>query len=394
MEVQQALDHYRATAAQNAFAGCAPALAHLLLPHPLAAARSGLPLLFCRGAKMNKNPGANRTQLEFKVGNTHVLAAWFIAQHGLEVLSGWLTLAITIALAVQTGNYRVDESVLVGKNGGEPMVAARSDAYFALTMRAFQNGTSLSELVPCIETVLHGTPRDHCHTNGVDMGWGNFVVPSTYEMVHRHSLATLKALAANVNGKMRPNESNRPAPQGGRFMVLDWLSFPQSRDTISKMEAAGLAGRACLSRDQIVDACGYLATGWAAMLHSLGDTFDAMDCSLAEQLNTPTFVEMANGRLNIAGSGAVKLTSDQIVALAAAINPDGQGQGAAWLHSPMPINLFNAFFHRTCVEERFHGIVHLVVVNTDAQFSLDLTTESGVHWYLAAWYVNPAQDAD
>ena len=30
-------------------------------------------------------------------------------------------------------------------------------------------------------------------------------------------------------------------------MVLDWLSFPQSRDTISKMEAAGLAGRACLS---------------------------------------------------------------------------------------------------------------------------------------------------
>ena len=45
----------------------------------------------------------------------------------------------------------------------------------------------------------------------------------------------------------------------------------------------------------------------------------------------------------------------------------------------MPINLFNAFFHRTYIEERFHGIVHLVVVNTDAQFSLDLTTESGVH---------------
>ena len=88
VEVQQALDHYRATAAQNAFAGCAPALARLLSPHPLAAARSGLPLLFCRGAKINKNPGANRTQLEFKVGNTHVLAAWFIAQHGLEVLSG------------------------------------------------------------------------------------------------------------------------------------------------------------------------------------------------------------------------------------------------------------------------------------------------------------------
>ena len=65
---------------------------------------------------MNKNPAANRTQLEFKVGNTHVRAAWFIAQHNLEVISGWLTLSMTIAMALQTGNYRVDESVLVGKN--------------------------------------------------------------------------------------------------------------------------------------------------------------------------------------------------------------------------------------------------------------------------------------
>ena len=342
---------------------------------------------------MNKNPAANRTQLEFKVGNTHVLAAWFIAQHNLEVISGWLTLSMTIAMALQTGNYRVDESVLVGKNGGEPMCAARSDAYFALTMSAFRNSTPLNELVPYIETVLHGAPREHCRTNGCDMGLGNFVVPSTYEMVSRHSLGTLKALASNVKGKTSRSVPAR-SPQGGRFIVLDWLSFPQSRDTVTMMETANLDGFACFSRNQLVDACGYLATGWAAMLRSLGDTFDSLECSVAAQLNTPNFVNTANKHLGISGPGAIKLTSDQILALAAAINPDGPGISAAWLHSPMPINLFNAFFARTCVEEAFHGTIHMVIVNTDAQYTLDLTTESGVHWYLAAWYVNPAQDAD
>ena len=77
------------------------------------------------------------------------------------------------------------------------------------------------------------------------------------------------------------------------------------------------------------------------MLRSLGDTFDS---SVAEQLNTPNVINMANKHLGISGPGAKKLTSDQILALAAAINPDGAGTSAAWLHSPMPINLFNAFF--------------------------------------------------
>ena len=103
---------------------------------------------------------------------------------------------------------------------------------------------------------------------------------------------------------------------------------------------------------------------------------------------------MVGRRVAVKWKLLIKLTSDQIIALAAAINPDGAGASAAWLHSPMPINLFQAFFARTCVEEQFHGTIHLVIVNTDAQFTMDLTTESGVHWYLAAWYVNPAQDVD
>ena len=59
---------------------------------------------------------------------------------------------------------------------------------------------------------------------------------------------------------------------------------------------------------------------------------------------------MVGRRVAVKWKLLIKLTSDQIIALAAAINPDGAGASAAWLHSPMPINLFQAFFARTCVE--------------------------------------------
>ena len=114
---------------------------------------------------MNKNPAANRTQLDFKVGNAHVLAAWFVVQHELQILSRWLTLSIVVGLALQTGNYRLDESMLVGKNGGEPMATARSDAYFSLSIHALSNNSALRDLVPCIDTTLHGAPRTCDRTN-------------------------------------------------------------------------------------------------------------------------------------------------------------------------------------------------------------------------------------
>ena len=341
---------------------------------------------------MNKNPTANRTHLDFKVGNAHVLAAWFVVQHGLQVLSRWLTLSIVIGLACQTGNYRLDESLLCGKSGGESMNAARSDAYFTLTMYGFSKTTSLRELVPCIDTILHGAPRSHMRTNGVDMGVGHAAVPSTYDIVQRHSLSTLKALAVALNGASG-RRTHPKASSGGRSIVLDWLSMPQSRDTQTMMEAAGLASRACFSRDQLPDACGYLATGWAAMLRSLKDAFQSLECSVAAEINVPPFIATANAHLQLPTKDAVQLTSDQILQLAAAINPDGPGS-ASWLHSPMPQNLFNAFFARTVAEDQFHDQVHIVVVNTDAQVSFDVTTESGIHWYLAAWLIKSSDAED
>lgn len=343
---------------------------------------------------MHKNPASNKTQVDFKVGNAHVLAAWFVAQHGLQALARWLTLGMVVGLAFQTGNYRLDESLLTGKNGGEPLDATRSDAYFALNMLAFDKCTALRDVVPCVETVLHGAPRAHNRTNGVDMGVGGVVVPSSYEIVERHSLASLKALAKAVEGAAGTSSAAERAPRGGRFIVLDWLTMPQSAATVSMMEAAGLAGRACFSREQLVDACGYLATGWAAMLRALGDAFDTLECEVAAQLNSPAFIATSNAHLGLNVSGAVQLTSDQILELAAAINPDSPGQSAGWLHSPMPLNLFNTFFARTLAEEQFHGIVHMVVVNTQPQFTFNPSVVGGVHWFLAAWLINPAADVD
>ena len=116
------------------------------------------------------------------------------------------------------------------------------------------------------------------------------------------------------------------------------------------------------------------------MLRSLGAAFHTLECNTAAQLNSPIFISTANTHLRLGNyTTAVKLTGDQIIELATAINPDGAGLSPSWLHSPMPINLFNVFFARTCAEEPYHGVVHIVVVNIDAQFSFDVSVESGIH---------------
>ena len=112
-------------------------------------------------------------------------------------------------------------------------------------------------------------------------------MPSTHEMVNYHSLTTLKALAANVKNVVDPG-AKTTAHKGGRFLVLDWLSFPESRETVDMMQAAGLNGRQCFERSQLPDACGYLATGWAALLHRQGDAFDQVECNEAGTLNKST----------------------------------------------------------------------------------------------------------
>ena len=49
---------------------------------------------------------------------------------------------------------------------------------------------------------------------------------------------------------------------------------------------------------------------------------------------------------------------------------------------------FTDFFAQTLTQKRYHGIVHIMAVNTDAQFSIH-TAVSGTHWYLCAWFIEP-----
>ena len=151
-----------------------------------------------------------------------------------------MTLAIVVAIAVSTGAYRIDESVITGKNGGMPLDSARSDALFAIET-ADDDLKFGPELVQYVEIVLHGAPRSHSVANGKPAtGLNELATPSTYEVVEGsgaglHTLDTLKELAARLE-KQRVNpmplQTTRVHTRGGSFWVGDFASFPQSAEAV------------------------------------------------------------------------------------------------------------------------------------------------------------------
>jgi len=129
-ELQDCLDYYRAKASQN----------------------------FHAAKKMNKGPGAANKQLGFCVGNLYQLCAWFVDQHGLQPLAPYLETSIIIAYALQTGKYRLDESLVTGKHGGGAIDRVRDRAYLQLSLGNVQHS---ARTVPLIETVLYGAPQTY-----------------------------------------------------------------------------------------------------------------------------------------------------------------------------------------------------------------------------------------
>lgn len=49
---------------------------------------------------------------------------------------------------------------------------------------------------------------------------------------------------------------------------------------------------------------GYLAAGWASLLHDMGPEFTNLDFETADAINTAEFMEMANHHLGYEGSDA------------------------------------------------------------------------------------------
>ena len=352
------------------------------------------------GKKADKSPWSDKSKYKWSHGNFHPMAQWFLSHHALGSLKQVVTLAIVVALALSTGAYQLDESVITGKNGGMPLDTARSDALFAIETA----GNDLKfgpELVHHVETVLHGAPRTHSGTNGnAGATLLELSMPSTYEIVHGsgaglYTLDTLKELAATLDHqRLNPvlvAQATRVHERGGRYWVSDFLSFPQSAAAVETFVAAGLRGRECRFTNQVANMCGYLCAGAARLLRAQNtEDFVDLACEDVAALNNPAFATHSNMLLNIAGANAVWLTGDQILGLTSALMAPHTDVG--WMHSPSPYNYFETFFARTLAEPKYHGVLHIMPVNTESHFGGVHAPISGTHWFMAAWYLEPDLD--
>ena len=351
--------------------------------------------------KVDKSPWADKTQLKWDCGNYHPLSKWCLANWNLQLIAKQMSLAIVMALSFTTESYMIDEMIITGKNGGVPLDPIRSDALFVLETALPGDLPFGPELVALVETVMYGAARNHSRLNGV-VGPNGIVMPSTYEIVNGfgaglNTLDSLQTVCSQMAEEAPLRVTDAPvacvSERGGRFWVSDRLSFPHSSEARDMFTAAGLIGQACLATDQVPNMCGHLCAGAANMLHELGNNFDQLGCDAVAALNTPVFALTSNLLLNIPGNVATQLYSEEILALAARLQaaPDGVSPGnddVGWMHSPVPLNYFKSFFARTVVEKRYHGTVHVMAVNTDAQYSIH-TAVSGTHWFLCAWFIEP-----
>ena len=370
-ELQDALNVYRAKAGTNIFAS----------------------------KKMNKAPTAEEKQLSFGTGNLFVLATWFIHQHGLEPLKDALNLALTITYALETARYRVEETVVTGRNGGVAIDPVRSQAMFALGL-ADHNNTK--ETYGLVTQVLYGD-RDgvcdaaqecrmkRCRERGI---------PTTTDLVKNYNLAAAKDLAKRFASPSGPRAT-------GRFIVLDFLSLSASANARDHMLSAGLYGRTIFTNTQRPNICGYLSAGWACEMRNLAPDFDSFDGETAETINSPEFVQRANlvlGKESLGSTGDL-LTGDEILRLAAEFNPDvpieprigADGQpidrSTKWLSGPAPYNHWMIHFDRTLMNAAEKGVVHIMVVNSESVYSVAQAAANGpmggVHWFLVAWFIDP-----
>jgi hypothetical protein len=110
-------------------------------------------------AKVNKTPLKKiNKQVAFKNNNLFVLAAWFVAQHNLQGITVSLDIALTIAYALSTGRYRLDDTLLTGRSGSA-LDCARTTAFFTLSVTMSIAEGKVAELYPLIQTILFGSAR-------------------------------------------------------------------------------------------------------------------------------------------------------------------------------------------------------------------------------------------
>jgi hypothetical protein len=361
-EKQECLDFYRAKAAGNAYAS----------------------------NKMNKAPKSNEKLLAFKVTNLFVLSAWFVQQHDLSALGPALTLSLVLAYALETGKYRLDDSLVLGRSGGGLLDPVRTQAMFELSISA--DARNVRETVPLIDLILLGIPQPAA-TAFADAACVTAGLP-TRGALRLYSLAEAKALA-KVIAKTQPRVGLRLAQNCGRYIVIDFLASAEGHEVAMVLGAAGLTGTKLFSNDQIPNACGHLAAGWACALRALGTEFHTLTKEAAAVYNTERFVTHAKSVLK--HSVTKWLFTEEVQEVATEQNPDGPDEDPYWLNGPGPLEHWRAHFVQTreMTEEHLEFSsnlltqrVHIWIINTErglGDWNSQRGSGGGKHWFVAAW---------
>ena len=183
----------------------------------------------------------------------------------------------------------------------------------------------------------------------------------------------------------------------GNYLVADMgaASGTAARAALMMLET-GLAGSELLSHDQLPNTCAYNSANWA-MDNTPASANWEMTMERIREYNTPAFVQLGNADIGIDSTVARLLTGDNILRIVSVNNPDGAGQAPSWMAPPGPINLYESYFRRTLLDPQEHGVVHIMVVNETPVFDITENANSadmpGSHWFLAAWFIEPEQEA-
>ena len=334
---------------------------------------------FKSACKTNKTPHKKiRKQVAFKASNLFVLAAWFIGQHALEPIASSLTLSLTIAYALTTQRYRVDDTLVTGRTG-EALDPTRASAFFELAMQTESNNVPL--LVSLIDKVLYTSSPSPISPRVPGL-------PSPFELASKYSLAQAKELAHRTSC-----QSDRV--RTGRAIVVDYLNAPESRAVAEAMSAAGLLTTTLFRTTQATPyQCGDNSAAWACMLRQMGGLFTDLGHAQASVINTQEFVAGQRVRLGKPATDTSWLDGDEIVQLVTLDNPDAPNTNPAWLSGPGPLNYFYTFFAQTLTEPHHRGRVRIMVVNTEEDRGVFTGAVGGRHWFVAAWYVDPDDPSD
>ena len=343
--------------------------------------------------KTNGNPWADSKQMAFKLGNLHRLGLWCVFEHSLRALWQAMSLPLLITWMMQTGKYRLDESVLAGKwNDIAGFDVGRSEAMWRLGLMDTVEPANQAEVLALIETILYNAPQQH---STVEPAPG---IPSP-AVLTTFSLSDAKKWCEVLNDKQGCTADSQPRrrQRSGRAIVIDLLTSNEAQSAANLMAESGLSTRTLFGTDQLRNMCGYLAACWAVDLHnfehdllnSRGD-FSQYPIEQAVAHNVPLTVYAAHTSMPDWGyeDEAQYLSTNQVHELA-----HHWANEASWL-TVGPLNHWREYFERTISDPREHGRLHIMVANTVTAVTdvSDAEPAPGSHWFLTAWFVDPEDE--